>query len=265
MNIYWFELRANRRSTLGWTLALAMLAVFFLAMFPTFANEAEQFKQVLGTMPEVVLKAVGVQIDSIASMLGFYSYIFLYISLCGAIQAMGLGLSILSKETREKTADFLLTKPVQRGAVVTAKLLAALTCLLITNAVFVAVASLMASVVKTDDYSVEAFLLVSATLPMIQLIFLALGLAAAMIAPRIRTVLPITLGTVFAFFAIGMIGATAEDGALRYLSPLHYFDRAYIVSQESYETGFLLLSGVIVAVAVAFAYWRYSRRDVHVN
>ena len=71
-------------------------------------------KKYLKDYPEPVRKALGLSVDSISSILGFYSYIFLYITLCGAIQAMNLGTSIISKEVSEKTADFLLTKPVTR-------------------------------------------------------------------------------------------------------------------------------------------------------
>nr|WP_274856843.1 ABC transporter permease subunit [Bacillus methanolicus] len=201
--------------------------------------------------------------DSIASILGFYSYAFLYITLCGAIQAMNLGVSIFSKEVREKTADFLLTKPVSRTQILSSKLLAALTSLVMTNVVYLAAANMMASQVKTEDYSSKIFFLISITLFFVQLIFLALGMIMSVIVRKIKSILTVSLSTVFALFIIGMLSSTAEDEALRYLSPFKYFDTDYIIKNSGYETSFLIVGiGIIVASIVA-SYFIYAKKDIH--
>lgn len=263
MNMWMHELKAYRNSTLVWTGALIGLVLMMMSIYPSFARDADVFREVLKSMPEAVMKAIGVQLDSIASLLGFYSYIFLYVTLAGAIQAMHLGVSILSKESREKTADFLLTKPVTRGAVFGAKVLAALTLIVATNAAYVAAASFIASAVKLESFDSQAFLLVSLSLLLIQLVFLAIGLAAALLLPKIKTVLPVTLGTVFGFFAISFIGASTGDGKLRYLTPFQYYDRSYIVEYGRYEPEFLVVSVIIIAACVTFGVIKYVKRDVH--
>ena len=78
---------------------------------------------------------------------------------------------MLSKEVRDKTADFLLTKPVSRSEIMTAKLLAALTSLVITNGMYLIISSIMASAVTSEAYSVKTFLMISITLFFIQLMF----------------------------------------------------------------------------------------------
>lgn len=232
-------------------------------MFPSFAKDAEEFKKLLEGYPEAVRKAIGLNVDSIASILGFYSYAFLYITLCGAIQAMNLGVSIFSKEVREKTADFLLTKPVSRTQILSSKLLAALTSLVMTNVVYLAAANMMASQVKTEDYSSKIFFLISITLFFVQLIFLALGMIMSVIVRKIKSILTVSLSTVFALFIIGMLSSTAEDEALRYLSPFKYFDTDYIIKNSGYETSFLIVGiGIIVASIVA-SYFIYAKKDIH--
>jgi ABC-2 type transport system permease protein len=263
MNMWMHELKAYRNSTLIWTGSIAGLVLFMMSIYPSFARDADAFREVLESMPEAVMKGIGVQLDSIASLLGFYSYIFLYVTLAGAIQAMHIGVSILSKESREKTADFLLSKPVTRGAVFGAKVLAALALIAATNVAFVAAASFIASLVKLESFDYGAFLLVSFTLLLMQLVFLAIGIATALLLPRIKTVLPVTLGTVFGFFAISFIGASTGDGKLRYLTPFQYYDRAYIVEHGRYEPEFLVLSVVINAACLIFGLLKYLKRDVN--
>ncbi len=67
-----------------------------------------------------------------ATVLGFYGFVFLFVQLCLAIQAGNYGFGLVSIEESELTADFLLSKPVSRAQILTGKLLAALTSLLVT-------------------------------------------------------------------------------------------------------------------------------------
>lgn len=263
MNMFLHELKAYRKSTIIWTIALVALVVLFLSMFPSFSREAEEFKKLLEGYPEALRRALGLAVENIGSILGFYSYVFLYISLVGAIQAMNLGTSIVSKEVRDKTADFLLTKPVTRTKIMTSKLLAAVTSLVITNVVYLGAATMMASLVETKEYSTKVFLLLSLTLFFLQLIFLALGIIVSVVVPKIKSVLPISLGTVFAFFIIGALASTTGDDALRYISPFKYFDFAYIVQNSRYETSYMMVAIGFIALAIAASYSIYAKRDIH--
>ncbi len=263
MNMFLHELRAYRKSTVIWTLSLVILVVLFLSMFPSFSKDAEEFQKLLEGFPAELRKAIGLSIDSIATLIGFFSYSFLYLKLAGAIQAMNLGISILSKETREKTADFLLTKPVTRMQVVTSKLLAALVSLIITNLAFVAAAFLMAGVVAGDDFSKKALLLITLTLFFVQLMFLSLGIIVAVVFPRIKSVITVALGTVFGFFMLGMISSTTGDNVLRYLTPFNYFDSAYIALHQKYEISFAAAGTIMIITAIIASYYLYAKKDVH--
>jgi ABC-2 type transport system permease protein len=263
MNIFLHELKAYRKSTMIWTLSLVALAVLFLSMFPSFSKDAEEFKKLLEGFPVELRKAIGLSVDSIATLVGFFSYAFLYLKLAGAIQAMNLGTSILSKESREKTADFLLTKPVTRTKVVTSKLLAALVSLVITNIIFIAATLVTASIVADNDFNREVLFLIAISLFFIQLMFMALGLIISVIFPRIKSVISVSLGTVFGFFMLGMISSTTDDKVLRYMTPFNYFDSAYITENISYETSFIISGILFMISAVVGSYYLYAKKDVH--
>jgi ABC-2 type transport system permease protein len=263
MNMFLHELKACRKSTVIWTLSLVALVVLFLSMFPSFSKDAEEFKKLLEGFPVELRKAIGLSVDSIATLIGFFSYAFLYLKLAGAIQAMNLGTSILSKETREKTADFLLTKPVTRGQVVTSKLLAAFVSLVITNIMFITAIFVMASIVSVDAFNKEALFLIVISLFFLQLMFMALGIVVSAMFPRIKSVISVSLGTVFGFFMLGMISSTTEDEALRFLTPFNYFDSAYITQHAGYETSFLITAAIFIIAAIVASYYLYSKKDVH--
>lgn len=263
MNMYLHELKSYRKSTTIWSLTLIVIVVLFLSLFPSFLRDVEEFKGVLEGFPIEMRKAIGLSVDSFATLIGFYSYSFLYLKLCGAIQAMNLGVSIVSKETREKTADFLLTKPVTRTQIITSKLLAALTSLFITNVFFISATLIMASIVATVDYSVKVLFMIGISLFFIQLIFLALGVIVSVVFTKIKSVISVSLGSVFAFFMIAMIGSSTEDTALRYITPFNYFNSSYIVEHSSYEGLFIITGALIILICIITSYIVYRKKDVH--
>ncbi|WP_077620525.1 ABC transporter permease subunit [Bacillus sinesaloumensis] len=263
MNVFFHELRALRKTTIIWTLSLVGVVVLFMSMFPTIAKDIEDYKKVLDGFPDAVKQAMGLQVETFGSVLGFYAYVFVYISLCGAIQAMNFGTAIVSKEAREKTADFLLTKPITRKAILTAKVLASFTAILFTSIVYVIASWVMVAAVATDEYSTKAFFLISLSLFFIQLIFLAVGILFSVTLPKIKSVLSVSLGTVFGFFIVGMLSSTSGDDFKRYLSPFKYVDSHYLIEHTSFEGSFLIAGLGIVLVSVIVSYITYLKKDIH--
>lgn len=263
MNILLHELRVYRKSTIIWSISLILIVVLFMSLFPSFSKDTEEFTKLLEGYPAAVRAAFGINLDNFFSILGFYCYALSFITLCGAIQAMNLGTGIISKEVREKTADFLLTKPVTRTTIITAKLVAALISILITNLFYLAAALLTAYQVKTVDFSLKVFIMLSLTVLFIQLIFLAIGVILSVVIPKIKSVLTVSLSTVFAFYFLGMFSATSGDEAKRYISPFKYFDTAYIMENSSYETPFLVAGLVIMILAIVASYVIYRKKDIH--
>ncbi|WP_010233037.1 ABC transporter permease subunit [Clostridium arbusti] len=263
MNMYLHELKSLKKSTIMWICAMIALVIIYFSLYTSLAKDAADFKKLLGAYPASVRAMLGISLDNITSILGFYSMVFSFITLCGAIQAMNIGVSILSKESRERTADFLLVKPVSRAAIVSSKLLAALTMLLVTNVIYYAGASMVANIVKTSDYNNKLFFMISLTLLFIQLIFLAIGVFVSVFFTKLKSVLPISLGVVFGFYIIGALIATGKSDGARFISPFKYFDITYIIKNASYEVSYLIAGAVIVIAAIVASYIIYTKKDIH--
>ncbi len=89
--------------------------------------------ELLASFPEELLIAFGMTDMNFTSILGMFGLVFLFCQICLAIQASNYGISLVSIEEREFTADFLLAKPVSRTKIMTTKLLAAISALTVTN------------------------------------------------------------------------------------------------------------------------------------
>lgn len=262
MNIFLHELRAYQKSIFIWAGSMAAIAVMYILIFSGMSTDIETFKNLLQSLPEVVKKLLSIYVESISTLEGFYSFVFVYIVLCGAIQAMNLGVSIVSKEVRDKTADFLLTKPVSRKEILTYKLLAAFASLAITNIIYLLITIPMTLTVKSE-FSMKIFLMISATLFFVQLMFMALGVIVSVVAGKIKSVISISLSTVFGFFIVSMLGSVIGDKAVRYISPFKYFDLTYIVKNAAYEPTFIIIGIIFVVVAIATSYVVYVKKDIH--
>ena len=262
MNIYLHELNGYRKSTFLWTATLVLFVLLFMSMYPAFSKDVTSFKRLLEGFPESVRNAIGLEVNQFFSLLGFYSYLFLYIKLLGAIQAMNLGIGIISKEVRDKTADFLLTKPVSRETILVAKMMAALTCIVFTNVVFLLLTNLIVSSTSTVSFSTKTLLMLSLTLFFLQLLFLSLGFMIAVVVQKIKAVLPISLGVVFTFFLLNLFGSATGDNLLRYLTPFQYVEPMYILRNSTYEPEFLLVGLIILVSSIVVSYIIYTKKDI---
>lgn len=264
MNVFLRELRAYRKSMITWVISLAGIVGMFMSLYPAFEADVQGLNEVLANFPEAIRALVNITPETFLSVLGFYGYLLSFAWLAASIQAMNLGVGIISKEVAGKTADFLVTKPMRRSQLVTAKLAAALTVILVTNVVFVTI-SYAAIAATGAEFDGGTLLLMASTLLLLQLVFLALGALFSVTIPKIKSVVAVSLPTVFAFYIIGAIGDVLANVELRWISPFRYFDPIYMISEGGFETEYLTVVVAFVAVATVATYVIFARRDIHTS
>lgn len=263
-NIYAHELRIKSRSILIWSVSILALMFFFLSIYPSFAEEAELANQLMSKMPEELKQAFGLTRTDMASLLGFYTLVMVFTQLCLAIQAGNYGFGMVSIEESELTADFLLTRPVSRVKILTSKLLAALTAILITNLVTTAASFLAITAFKSGhSYDTGALVLMLAGLFIFQVFFMAVGLLISLLVKRIHNVTPFSLGLAFSAYVLNAFSGVFGDVKLEYLTPFKHFDPNYIIEHNSFDTRLVLLNVGVSIAAIAISYWLYIRRDIH--
>lgn len=263
MNVFLYEIRAFRKNTMLWIISISVLAVVFMSVFTAYTADAENFKNLFSGFPPEILKAFGIDIDIVFSILGYYSFIFAYVLLCGSIQSMYLGLSLISKEFNRKTADFIFTKPKPRKAILAAKLLAGVTLLLITDIVFISVAFTMANITAVESFSSKIFFMISISLLFVEAMFYLLGILIGTIFHRIKSVIGLSLGTVFGFFIAGMLGDALDEEKIRYFVPFKYYDGLNIIRESQYELTYVIINVLFVVGAALASFILYSKKDIH--
>ena len=98
---------------------------------------------------------------------------------------------------------------------------------------------------------------------MLQMILFAVGLIVSVAARKIRSVLPVSLGLVFFFYAISAFAVTSDSDKLRFLTPFQYFKPEYVVEHGSYEMAYLVTGLVIIAVCISASYMWFRKKEIH--
>ncbi len=231
-------------------------------MYPAFSGDVDTMKKILQNFPPAIRSTFDLSLSDFFTIYGFLGYLLTFVTLAGAVQAMNLGVGVLSKEESGKTVDFLLSKPISRTKVVTGKLLAALCLIIVTNAVFNVVVLVASGAVSKTAFDVKILLLISMTLFMIQLFFIAFGAFLSAIIRKIKSVISVSLPTVFTFFFVGMLGAILENDNIKMFSPFKFFESGYIIKHSAYDPKYLIIEAVCIFVAITVTYAIYIKKDI---
>jgi ABC-2 type transport system permease protein len=262
--IYLHEFRTRLKSVIIWSLSIAAMIFIFYSIFPAFADQAAALNEALSKFPPALLAAFGMGRVDMSTILGFFSFIFLFAQVCLAIQAGNYGFGLVSIEETELTADFLVSKPVSRVQIMTSKLLAAFTGLTITNLVVWAITFLSIHLFKgSRTYDPGTLALLLASIAIFQLFFLSVGLVISLLVRRVRSVTPYSLGLGFGMYILAAFSGFEGISNLELITAFKHFDPNYIIQHGAYDTPLVLLNITVTLVSLAASYWLYFRRDIH--
>jgi beta-exotoxin I transport system permease protein len=263
MNIFKQEFKMYLRSVITWSVAVAVLILVFVSLFSSFAQDAALLNEMMANFPEALLTAFGLNGVNLATVLGYFGFVFLFVQICLAIQAANYGFSLVSIEEREWTADFLLAKPVGRPQILTSKLLAALSGLIITDIVVWISSFGFINLFKGDaTYEASSLLLLLLSIVPFQLFFLAVGLVVSLLVKRIRSVTPYSMALGFGMYVLSVFGDMLGESTLEKLTPFKHFDPNYIIQHGAYDLPLLLISVSVIVISVVGSYLLYTRRDI---
>ena len=219
-------------------------------------------ESMLGSFPPALAAAFGLQLDNLFSFGGFFSFGFLYYSLFGAIMVAVLGLDLFSREKREKCMDFLLTKPRTRSRLFFEKILAAMTLILLSNALFISAVLSLYRAYAPAPLLLGNALLAASSLLLTELVLFAVAVFTAVFARKIRSVSATATAIGFAGFLLSALHSLLEEDKLRYITPFKYFDAAKAFFDGAFEVKYAITGSVITLALMLAAYIRYTRADI---
>lgn len=262
-NVFFQEFRWRLSSVLIWAFSTAGMILLYTAFYPLFLDKAEVVNQAFASFSPEFRAAFGLNDVDLSTVMGFFAFVYLFIQLLLAIQASNYGFGVLSMEERERTADFLLSKPVSRTQILLSKVLAALSGLALTQAI-VWTSSFAFVELFRQGRPYDPALLMRMLLGLIpfQLFFFSVGLAISLLVPRVRNVTPYGLGLAFGMYMLGAFGDLLGEAKLEYLTPFKHFNPKYVIRHGHFDPTLMAITAAVILLAFAASYWLYLHRDI---
>ncbi|MDQ6418824.1 ABC transporter permease subunit [Paenibacillus sp. LHD-117] len=265
MNLFWREMKASRKSLIIWIVGIIAMVAGGMGKYAGMAESGDSINELMADLPKTLQAVFGVGDLDIATPIGYYGVLFLYLLLMGTIHASMLGANILSKEERDKTSEFLLVKPISRERMLAFKLLAALANVVVFNVVMS-----VSSLLVVDTYAAEGesvagdIITLMIGMLFVQLVFLSIGFAIAGAGKKPKRAVAISSAVMLLTFLLSIaIEVSGKIDFLRFLTPFQYVDASEVLG-SGLGIGYMLLSLGIFAVCLAIMFVGYKRRDIQV-
>ena len=261
MTIIKQELRQGKMSLLIWTAAIGFLLVICICIFPEIRGDMDTMGELFASMGSFTA-AFSMDRLNIGTMIGFYSIeCGNILGLGGALFAALAGVSILSKEEKDKTAEFLLTHPVSRARVATEKLAALLIEITAMDLTILALSLLSVRLIGENIPWKEVLLLHGAYfLLQIELAGVCFGISAFLR----RSSAGIGLGLAVMLYFLNLIANMTDHAKfLKFITPFGYCEGADILDKGRLNTGYIAVGILFACIGIGAAYWEYARKDIH--
>ena len=260
MTIVKHELRQGRTAFLLWTGAIGFLLAVCIFLFPEMKGEMDSVSSLFSSMGAFTA-AFGMDRLNFGSLVGYYAIeCGNVLGLGGAFYASLCAVGILSKEEKDRTAEFLLTHPVSRARVVSEKLLSVLIRIAALNGVvwLLSVGSI-AAIGEAVPWKELNLLHLAYFLLQVELACICFGISAFLWKGGVG----IGLGLAIAMYFLNIIANLSDSaGALKYITPFGYADGPQLLPSGALDTCKLLIGLGFSVLGVSLAYIRYGSKDI---
>lgn len=255
------ELRQCKTSFIIWTVAIGFLLATCVFLFPEMKGQMDSVSDMFASMGSFS-EAFSMDKLNFGSLIGFYAVE------CGNILGLGgaffsalCAVGILSKEEKNKTAEFLLTHPVSRMRVITEKLIAVLIEITALNVIIYGV-SVGSIALIGEEIPLKEITLLHCAYYLLQLELggICFGISAFLTKGSAG----VGLGIVAMMYFLNLIANIADVAEfLKYITPYGYCDGADIVSNLSLNGVMVAIGAVIGIGGIVIAYLKYTKKDIH--
>ncbi|MFN8239435.1 MAG: ABC transporter permease subunit [Bacteroidales bacterium] len=266
-NLFRMELKRNVTSLAIWSLVICALIWLTMMIYPTFLANQSKITGMLSIVPKEALQFKGISnINDLLSVLGFYaSNNVIFMMLLGSVFSIVLSSGILLKEEFNKTAEYLLTRPITRLEVFSTKLTVVFIWIVALNLVTSITGWVVMEIVRTGPYDFSAFIVLSVNTLLLNLLFGSLGLFISVIVRRAKPVTSFCIGLVLVFYFIYTISKIAPGySSLGYISPFRYAGLDLTSLGSGFKTWNLLYFLFVTILLVTLSWRIYRRKDIYI-
>lgn len=254
------ELRQGKLSLLIWTFSIGFLMAVCIFLFPEMKSQMEDVNKIFASMGSFTA-AFGMDRLNFGTLTGFYSVeCGNILGLGGAFFASFTAASILSKEEKDRTAEFLLTHPVSRFRIVTEKLFAVFIQLILMNG-FIFLLSLGSIAITGEEIPFKEILLLHLAYFLLQMELASVSFGISSFLRRGSA--GVGLGLAAGMYFLNLISnITKQAEFLRYFTPFAYCEGADIIEKSCLNASYLIPGMIYAILGICAAYLKYCKKDI---
>lgn len=253
-------------SLIIWMIVISLLITLTMSVYHTFLDNQSKILGMMSLIPKGALQFKGISnFNDLLSVLGFYAANnIIYMMLLGSIFAIVLSSNILLKEEYNKTAEYLLTRPLTRSEIFFSKLAVVLLYIFLLNLVTVLVGFICMEIVKNGPFRINAFLILSLYTLLLNFLFGAIGLFFSTLVKRPKPVTTFSIGLVLILYFIYTLSKITESAAkIGFVSPFKFVNVDVINPAYKLEFWNVLYFAGISLLLIGISHRLYNRKDIY--
>ena len=260
MTLFLHEIKRNKLSLIIWSAALAWMLGICVIIYPEMQTQMGDLGAMFSDMG-AFSDAFGMDMLNFGEFMGYFGVeIGNTLGLGGALLAGIVGVTALSKEERDGTAELLLTMPVSRTRIVAEKLLFSAFHILVVNlaCVIVSVAGILAIDVDADAGKI-ALIFLANFIMQLEIMAITFGISAFVKKGAIG----VGIGISFGLYFLNILANLAEEiEFVGKITPFGYANSGYIIEHGKIEILPLIIGIVLAVLGIAVAFEKYTKKDI---
>ena len=264
-NLILKEIKDNRKSFFIWTGVISLVTFFLLSLYPSMAEMKDTMEAMIKGMPSGMADAFGMTDSYFSGIVGYYStYYGLHVMILSGIFVISMAGNIIAKEEREGTADFLLTKPLTRGEVITSKLVAYGSLVALYFIIQTGLSVMFISAYgENPDWGQFTIMIIYGV--MLNFFFAGIGLFLSLLPRKGRSLTGPLIAVVIGGFVLNAFARISKDTEwLGWVSPFKYPDFNVGAADYGLEPWRVLVLVGIGAICITLVYLHYRKKDIYV-
>ena len=264
LNLFLKELKNNLKGTVITSLVVVLYTAFSFLIYSSMKENISKVTDFYYIMPESFRVAFNFHIDQWDNVLGFYvTYFVYYVPIIAGCYSIILGTKLLSKEEQNKTAEFLLSRPLSRTQIISSKLITFFIHILGINLLAFFTGLFGCGIVSDWDFNLKSLIILHTYGCLICLFFGILGFFITVVMKRAKAIVGIGIGIVLGtYFFDVMIRVFGEVQFLLYLTPFKYINLEAHSPDYGFDAWrliyFIGISGLLIILSYVF----YRRKDI---
>ena len=262
LNLFSKECKNQLKGTVITSLVVVLYTAFTFFIYASMKTIITQATDFYYTLPQSL--QVALNFSHWDTVLGYYVTYFVYfVPIIIGCYSIILGTKILSREEQNKTAEFLLSRPLSRNQIISSKLFAFFIHILGINLLAFITGLLGSGLVSDWEFNLKSLIILHTYGFLICLFFGILGFFITVVMKRAKAIVGIGIGIVLGtYFFDVMIRVFGEVQFLLYFTPFKYINLEAHSPDYGFDAWRLIYFIGISGLLISLSYVLYRRKDI---